>query len=124
MPRAGPDPIRFATIDVSGRFVTTWDAASLERVGTLRPQGTARVVGASLAKNGKTLASIGEDRSVSLWLVGENKLLATFHAPLPLAARCFVDDQHWWKNQPTLQCDEHFWEIVAPLVPAPTAKKP
>ena len=124
MREAGPDPIRFATIDASGRLVTTWDAATLERIGTLRPEGTARIIGACISKNGTTLATIGEDRSVSLWVVGEYKPLATFHSPSPIVARWFVNDQNWWKQQPTLQCDERFWEIIAPLVPAPTVKKP
>jgi WD40 repeat protein len=120
---AGPDPVRFATIDTSGRFVTTWDAATLKQVGTFRPEGAAKLLGAGLTRNGKTLATIGEDRSVTLWVVGENKPLATFHAPSPLVARCFVDDQHWWQ-QPTVQLDDRFWEIVAPLLPAPTSTKP
>jgi hypothetical protein len=96
---AGHDPVRFATIDTSGRFVTTWDAATLKQVGTFRPEGAAKLLGAGLTRNGKTLATIGEDRSVTLWVVGENKPLATFHAPSPLVARCFVDDQHCGNNR-------------------------
>jgi hypothetical protein len=76
-----------------------------------------------LRRNGKTLATIGKDRSVTLWVVGVNKPLATFHAPSPLVARCFVDDRHWWQ-QPTVQLDDRFWEIVAPLLPTPTSTKP
>ena len=120
----GSDLIRFATIDTSGRFVTTWDAATLKQVGTFRPEGTAKLVGAGVTRNGKTLATIGDDRSVTLWVVGENKPVATLHPPSPVVARCFVDDQRWWEQQPTLQLDDRFWEIVAPLMPLPTGKKP
>ena len=56
-------------------------------VGTFRPEGTAKLLGAGLTRNGKTLATIGDDRSVTLWVVGENKPLAKFHAPSPLVAR-------------------------------------
>jgi RNA polymerase sigma factor (sigma-70 family) len=118
----GPDPIRFATIDAPNRTVTTWDAATLTQVASFRPEGSAKLVGAGVAKDGKTLATIGEDRTVTLWVVGDTRPLATFHAPSSLVNRCFVDDQHWWPHQPTVQLDERFWEIVAPLLPASVAK--
>jgi RNA polymerase sigma factor (sigma-70 family) len=113
----GPEPVRFVTIDVAGRVVTTWDASTLNRVGTFRPEGTPRLLGASLTRDGKTLATIASDRSVTLWSTGSNKPLATFYDPSPVVARCFAEDVTSLKK-PVLQLYDDFWKVVAPLVPA------
>ncbi len=113
----GPEPLRFATIDVSGRVVTTWDAATLERVGTFRPEGTPRLLGACLTRDGKTLATIAADRSVTLWSTGSNKPVATFYEPSPVAAGCFATDVTSLKG-PVLRLHDDFWKLVAPLMPA------
>jgi RNA polymerase sigma factor (sigma-70 family) len=113
----GPEPVRFVTVDVSGRVVTTWDASTLNRVGTFRPEGTPRLLGASLRRDGKTLATIASDRSVTLWSIGSNKPLATFYEPSPVAASCFATDVTSLKK-PVLRLYDDFWKDVAPLVPA------
>jgi RNA polymerase sigma factor (sigma-70 family) len=118
----GPGPLQFATIDVSGRTVTTWDARTLEQVMVFRPEGTPRLLGACVTGDGKTLATIAMDRSVTLWSAGSSKPLATFYQPSPVAARCFADDVQLPKK-PVLQLYGDFWKIVAPVLPAPAKGK-
>jgi len=118
----GPQPIRFVTIDTNGRFVTTWDATTLDSVGVFRPEGTAKLLGAGLTRNGRTLATIAEDRSVTLWAVAQNQAFATLRPPSPLAAQCFVDEFKSSKT-PTLRLDGRFWEPIKPLIPPESGDK-
>jgi WD40 repeat protein len=118
----GPGPLCFATIDVSGRTVTTWDARTLEQVTVFRPEGTLALLGACVTGDGKTLATIAADRSVTLWSAGSSKPLATFYEPSPVAAGCFAHDVELPKK-PVLQLYGDFWKIVAPVMPAPAKGK-
>ena len=112
----GPDPIRFATTDVQGRFVTMWDATTLQPIGEIRPEGTSKLLGAGITRDGRTLATIAEDRSVTLWSLAKNSAFATLRPPTPVVARCFVDDRSS-PSAPVLQLDGPFWESVKALVP-------
>ncbi|HEV3164179.1 MAG TPA: sigma-70 family RNA polymerase sigma factor, partial [Isosphaeraceae bacterium] len=51
---------QFVTIDPAGRVVTTWDVETLKPIGTFRPEGAPRLLGAGLSKDGKTLVTIGD----------------------------------------------------------------
>jgi RNA polymerase sigma factor (sigma-70 family) len=113
----GPDPFHFVTLDASGRVITIWDARTLEQVKIFRPEGTPRLLGAGVTRDGKLLATIGADRSVALWFASSNKPLATVYEPSPLVARCFAEDVTSLKK-PVLQLYDDFWKVVAPLVPA------
>jgi RNA polymerase sigma factor (sigma-70 family) len=117
----GPDPIRFATVDVKGSFVTIWDAATLKPFGVIRPEGAAKLIGAGMTRNGKTLATIAEDRSVTLWAVADSKAFATLGLPSPLVAQCFVDDK--LSTTGPLRLDGRFWEKVGPILPGASEKK-
>jgi RNA polymerase sigma factor (sigma-70 family) len=112
----GPDPVRFVTVDANGRSVTTWDAKTLERVAVFHPDGTARLIGAGVTADGKTLATIAADRSVTLWAMASNRPLATLYDPSPAAACCFAEDVNL-PAKPVLRLTSDFWKIVAPLVP-------
>jgi hypothetical protein len=107
---------RFATIDVAGKAVTLWDSKTLEPVATIRPEGSPRLIGAGLSKDGRTLATIGEDHSVTLRDASEGKPFATLRAPTPVIARVFVDAK--WSDRPLLQLDDPFWDSVKILLPA------
>jgi RNA polymerase sigma factor (sigma-70 family) len=113
----GPDPVRFVTIDAAGRLVTTWDASTLEQVGIFRPEGTPPLLGAGLTRDGKTLATIAADRSVTIWSAPAHKRLATLYESSPVAASCFATDVPFMK-QPVLRLMDDVWNAVAPLVPA------
>jgi RNA polymerase sigma factor (sigma-70 family) len=119
----GPDPVRLTTIDVAGRAVTIWDAETLAEVAVLRPEGSARMLGAGLSHDGKTLATICGDRSVTLWSMASRKRLASFYEPSPMVARCFPDDVKDL-NAPVLRLNEDFWQTVAPILPAAQRPKP
>jgi WD40 repeat protein len=118
----GPDPVRFVTVDAIGRSVTTWDAKTLERVAEFHPDGAARLIGAGLAADGKTLATIAADRSVTLWATSSHKPLATFYDPSPAAACCFAEEVNL-PAKPVLRLMSDFWKIVAPLVPSREQRK-
>ncbi|MGP0068652.1 MAG: sigma-70 family RNA polymerase sigma factor [Isosphaeraceae bacterium] len=113
----GPEPLRFVTIDVAGRAITTWDASTLEKVGTFRPEGTTPLLGAGLTRDGKLLATIAADRSVTVWFAGSHKPLATLYGLSPVAASCFADEVTGLKK-PVLRLRDDFWKDLAPLVPA------
>jgi WD40 repeat protein len=120
----GPD--RFVTIDAAGRSVTTWDATTLEPIGSFRSDEGPRLIGAGLSGDGKTLATVGEDRSVTLRDVASKQPYATLRPPSGLVVRVFPDDPgaRFWPDTPTLQLDPKFWESVRPLAPAkPEPKK-
>ncbi len=84
---------RFVTVDVKGTEVTTWDAETLNPIATFRPVGTPRLIGAGLSTNGKTLATIAEDHSVTLWDANTNQAFATLRSPSRLLETVFVDNQ-------------------------------
>ncbi len=110
---------RFATVDVAGRVVTLWDAKTLEPVGTIRPEGSPRLIGAGLSKDGRTLATIGEDHSVTLRDAADGKPFATLRPPTPPIAGVFGDAISG--DKPVLHIDAPFWEGVKFLLP-PEAK--
>ncbi len=112
----GPDPIRFATTDVQGRFVTMWDATTLQPIGEIRPEGASKLLGAGITRDGRTLATIAEDHSVTLWSLAKNSAFATLRPPTPVVARCFVDNPSS-PSTAILQLDGPFWESVKALVP-------
>jgi hypothetical protein len=110
---------QFATIDLGGHVVTTWDATTLEPVGTLRPEGVQELLGAGLSLDGKTLATIEADHSVTLWDTAANQRYATLRPPSRVINRVFLDQvQLWTPPCPTVSLDRRFWEIVQPLQPA------
>jgi RNA polymerase sigma factor (sigma-70 family) len=113
----GGAPPRFVTIDVAGRVITSWDFATLEPVGSFRPEGTAKLLGAGLSPDGKTLATIADDRSVTLWSASSNKRVVTLQEPSPIVAGCFPKDGSS-RQRERLLLDNHFWDAVAPLLPA------
>ena len=113
---------RFVTIDTDGRVVTTWDAKTLAPIGEFRPGGTPRLFGAALSPDGKTLMTIGEDRSVMLWDPGTGQAFATLRPPSALVARVFVDSFKS-SNLPTVQADERFWKIVQSFAPPRAEEK-
>ena len=84
---------RFVTVDVKGAEVTTWDAETLNPIATFRPEGSPRLIGAGLSSDGKTLATIAEDHSVTLWDASRNQAFATVRSPSRLLETVFVDDQ-------------------------------
>ena len=67
--------------------MTTWDATTLEQIGVIRPEGAAKLLGAGITRDGKTLATIAEDRSVTLWSLALNSAFATLRPPSPVVAR-------------------------------------
>lgn len=110
---------RLVTVDHDGRGVTTWDLATLDSVGTFRPEGSPKLVGAGLTPDGKVLATIGDDHSVTLWDAATHRSFATLKSPARVLARVFVTDPKLYPDRPTLQLDARFWELVQPLLPAP-----
>jgi RNA polymerase sigma factor (sigma-70 family) len=118
----GAAPIRFATVDANGRFVTMWDAITLKSIGVIRREGEVKLIGAALTRDGRTLATIAEDRSITLWAVADKKVFATFRPPSPLVAQCFVDDVRF-SSTPPIRLDSRFWEIVKPLLPNESQKQ-
>ena len=112
---------QFVTVDVKGAEVTTWDAESLNPIATFRPEGTPRLIGAGLSSDGKILATIAEDHSVTLWDASRNQAFATVRSPSRLLQTVFVDDEVKSLKKPVLQLHEHFWNVVqagiAPPVP-------
>ena len=108
---------RFATIDTAGRVVTVWDAKTLEPVGSITPEGSTRLIGAGLSKDGRTLATIAEDRSVTLRDSSDGKPFATLRAPSPPVARVF---EAWptSTDRPPLPLDGPFWDAVKSVLPA------
>jgi RNA polymerase sigma factor (sigma-70 family) len=118
-------PSGFVTIDHEGRIVTTWDVSKLEAIGTFQPPGSTRLIGAGLSNDGKILATIAEDRSVTLWDAAQHKEFATLKSPSRLLETVFVDDQVKSWKRPVLQFHEHFWKVVqSELAPAePGTKK-
>jgi hypothetical protein len=110
---------RFATVDNAGKVVTLWDLKTLEPVGTIRSDGSPRLIGAGLSKDGKTLATIGEDHSVTLRDAADGKPFATLQTPTPPIARVFLEKQTW-TDQQILELDDTFWASVRFLIP--TAK--
>ncbi len=113
----GPEPLHFVTIDVAGRVITSWDAATLEPAGAFEPEGTAKLLGAGRTRDGKLLATIAGDHSVTIWSASSKKPLATFFEPLTMAKRCFAEDLNWLKG-PRLRLNDEFWQAAAPLLPA------
>ena len=106
---------RFATVDLDGRVVTLWDTRTLEPAATIRPDDPTRIIGAGLSKDGKTIATIDEDRTVTLREADGGKPFATLRAPCPPILRVFVDEPGI--GRPMLQLDDPFWESVKPLIP-------
>jgi RNA polymerase sigma factor (sigma-70 family) len=109
---------RIATTDVAGETMTLWDVRRLEPVGKLRCEGSAHWLGAALSEDERTLATICDDRSVTLWDAATQKPLATLRAPSPPAVRVFPDDLETPSDKPTVRFDELFWESVRILLPA------
>jgi len=103
---------RFVTVDVKGAEVTTWDAETLNPIATFRPEGTSRLIGAGLSSDGKTLATIAVDRSVTLWDASRNQAFAILRSPSRLLETVFVDDEVKSLKKPVLQLHEHFWNVV------------
>jgi len=118
---AGAD--RFATVDLDGRAITLWDTKTLEPAATIRPDDPAKIIGAGLSKDGKALATIGEDRAITLRDAADGKPFATLRAPCPLILQVFGEKPGI--GRPTLHLDDPFWEAVKPLLPrpAPAVKK-
>jgi WD40 repeat protein len=113
--RGGLGGGRFATVDVTGQVVTLWDSKTLEPVGTIRPEGSPKLIGAGLSRDGRTLATIGEDHSVALRDAADGKPFAILRPPTPPIARVFVEAN--WTKKPVLQLDDPFWEGVKSLLP-------
>ncbi|HEV3165728.1 MAG TPA: hypothetical protein VGZ22_16995, partial [Isosphaeraceae bacterium] len=65
---------------------------------------------------------IGDDHSVSLWDVAAKWSFTTLRPPSPVVARVFVDEVKLSDN-PTVQLDARFWEIIGPLLPRAAAAK-
>jgi len=107
---------RFATVDVGGHIVTIWDAKTLEPVAKVRPDVYPKLVGAGLSKDGRTLATLGADRSVTLRDAATGKPFATLMDPSPAIAGVFIDDETWTYRL-VFQLDEPFWERVKSLLP-------
>ena len=103
---------RFVTVDIKGAEVTTWDAETLIPIATFRPERTPRLIGAGLSSDGKTLATIADDHSVTLWDAATNQPFATLRSPSRLLETVFVDDQAKRLHKPVLQLHEHFWNVV------------
>jgi hypothetical protein len=110
---------RFVTVDVKGAEVTTWDAESLNPIATFRPEGTRRLIGAGLSSDGKSLATIAEDHSVTLGDASRNQPFATLRTPSRLLETVFVDDQAKSLHKPVLQFHEHFWNVVRDEIAPP-----
>jgi RNA polymerase sigma factor (sigma-70 family) len=116
---------RFVTVDVKGTQVTTWDAETLNPIDTFRPQGVPRLIGSGLCGDGTILATIAEDRSVTLWDASRNHAFATLRSPSKMLETVFIDDQAKELHQPVLQLHEHFWNVVqSELAPRVADVKP
>jgi RNA polymerase sigma factor (sigma-70 family) len=116
---------RFVTVDLTGAQVTTWDAETLNPIATFRPQGTSRLIGAGLSSDGKTLATIAEDHTVTLWDTSTKQAFATLRSPSRLLQTVFVDNEAKSLKKPVLQLHEHFWNVVqAELAPRVAEVKP
>ncbi len=114
---------RFPTVDLAGRAVTLWDSKTLEPVGTIRPEDSPRLIGAGLSKDGRTLATIGEDRSVTLRDATSGKSFAALRPPTPPIVRVFNKEE--WSATLVLQLDDPFWagvKFLLPPDPAPDKK--
>ncbi|MCA1684408.1 MAG: hypothetical protein LC745_00175, partial [Planctomycetia bacterium] len=112
---------RFVTVAKGGRGVTTWDLTTFEPVGTLAaPEGTPRWIGAGLSGDGKTLATVGEDRALTLYDQATRQPYATLRPPSRLLVRVFPDTT-LGSDKPALQLDDAFWRSVVPLEPETTA---
>lgn len=111
----------FATVDVAGKVVTLWNLKTLEPVATIRPEGLPRLIGAGLSKDGKTLATVGEDHSVTLVNVTDRKPFATLSPPTPPIRLVVVEAK--LPNGPFLhlQLDKRFWKGVQFLIPGAKA---
>jgi RNA polymerase sigma factor (sigma-70 family) len=116
--------MRLVTVDRDGRTITTWDLATVEPVGTFRPDPSPRLVGAGLSPDGKILATIGDDRSVSLWDADTQRGFATLRPPSRIIDRVFVTETKLSPDRPTLQLDARFWELVQPLLPSTPKAEP
>ncbi len=106
----------FATVDVAGKVVSIWKLKTLDLAATIKLEGSPRLIGAGLSKNGKTLATVGEDHSVTLRNAIDGSPFATLRPPSPPIRLVVVESKAI--NSPHLQLDADFWDSVRFLIPA------
>src|SRR5437899_350227 len=56
----------YATVSADGKSATVWDPVTLKPLATC-PSESTKLTSVVFSKDGKTLATFGEDRSVRLW---------------------------------------------------------
>lgn len=106
----------FATVDVAGKVVSIWKLKTLDLTATIKLEGSPCLIGAGLSKNGKTLATVGEDHSVTLRNAIDGSPFATLRPPSPPIRLVVVESKAI--NSPHLQLDADFWDSVRFLIPA------
>ena len=103
--------------------VTVRDAARLEPVAMLRPEGADRQIEAGLSGDGSTVATFryGADVSAQLWDVASGRTFAILRLPSPSIAEVFTEGGKAL-NKATVAQDGHFRQVVRSLAPAATGK--
>lgn len=107
-------PEVFATVAVHGRSATIWDPATIKPIATFRAEGP-KLTEVVLSRDGKTAATIGDDRSIALWDVATAREFAVLRSPSPVVARVLKEDGLAIKDR--LRYGEPFWEAVRALAP-------
>jgi RNA polymerase sigma factor (sigma-70 family) len=107
-PRTGA----FVTIAKDGRAANLWDMATLRPLGTFEVN-SARLIAASLSKDGKVLITFRDDRSALLWDIGSRSSFATLQPPSAIIARVVKDDGTLDKAK----LDDRFWDVISSLGP-------
>jgi RNA polymerase sigma factor (sigma-70 family) len=106
---------KLVTIASDEQVVTVWDPETLKAIGTLKT-APHRVQLTALSSNGKTLATVGSDRSVQLWDIASSKCFATIEAPAAILDLIFTRE-----GKPDIgkfKEEGSFWSKVASLLPA------
>ncbi|MBX9656679.1 protein kinase [bacterium] len=85
---ATPDGKFVLALDASGNEILVIDASRKELVETIRSPGP-RWLALACSSDCKTIAALGDDRTIQVWSFSERKLVRTIRAEFPLRAIAF-----------------------------------
>jgi RNA polymerase sigma factor (sigma-70 family) len=107
-----PSTGAFVTIAKDGRSANLWDMETLRPIATFAVD-SARLIAASLSKDGRFLVTFGDDRSALLWDIGSRRSFATLQPSSAIIAKVVKADGTLDKSR----LDGRFWDVIRSLGP-------